>query len=159
VTVSELPVANYEHKQTSPLNLILYALGVVQLAAAWVSRSNPAASIILSFCAVVMILAGLCVGYLIVRDEGDFLALRFGPLPIFRRLIAFSKITAVEPSRSTVLDGWGIHYIPGRGMTYNVWGFDCVRMSVDSRTIRVGTDDVQGLVRFLKEKVTGQGTT
>jgi hypothetical protein len=135
--------------------LILYALGVVQLAAAWVSRSNSAASIILSFCAVVMILAGLCVGYLIVRDEGDFLALRFGPLPIFRRLIAFSKITAVEPSRSTVFDGWGIHYIPGRGMTYNLWGFDCVKMRVDNRTIRVGTDDVQGLVRFLKEKVTG----
>jgi hypothetical protein len=145
----------YEHKQTSPLNLILYALGVVQLAAAWVSRSNPATSIILSFCAVVMILAGLCVGYLIVRDEGDFLALRFGPLPVFRRLIAFSEITLVEPSRSTVLDGWGIHYIPGRGMTYNLWGFDCVKMRVDNRTIRVGTDDVQGLVRFLKEKVTG----
>jgi hypothetical protein len=148
-------VANYEHKQTSPLNLILYALGVVQLAAAWLSRSNPAAAIILSFCAVVMIFAGLCVGYLIVRDEGDFLALRFGPLPIFRRLIAFSKITAVEPSRSTVLDGWGIHYIPGRGMTYNLWGFDCVKMSVNNRIVRVGTDDVPGLVRFLKEKVTG----
>ena len=146
---------HYQHKQTSPLNLVLYVLGVVLLAAAWASRTDRAVSIVLVGSAGVMIFAGLCVGYLVVRDEGDFLALRFGPLPIFRRLIAFSKISAVEPSRSTVLDGWGIHYIPGRGITYNIWGFDCVKMKVDNRTIRVGTDDVLGLVRFLKDKATG----
>ena len=144
----------YEHKQTSPLNFILYGIGIVQLTAAWISRSNPAVSIILLGAAVVTILAGLCVGYLVVRDEGDFLALRYGPLPVFRRRIPFSNIRSVEPSRSSVIDGWGIHYMPGRGMTYNLWGFDCVKLKVDRRVVRVGTDDVQGLVRFLRGKVT-----
>ena len=107
--------------------------------------------------AVVMIVAAMCVGYLIVRDEGDYLALHYGPLPIFRRRIPFSNIRSVEPGRSNVFEGWGIHYIPGRGMIYNLWGFDCVKIQVDHRTVRVGTDDVKGLVRFLREKLTSQG--
>jgi hypothetical protein len=145
----------YEHKQTSPLHLILYAIGIVILGAAWLSRENRVVSLILVSSAALMILAALCFGYLVVRDEGDALVLRYGPLPVFRRHIPFARIAAAEPSRSAVIDGWGIHYIPGRGTTYNLWGFDCVKMRVDNRTIRVGTDDIQGLVRFLKEKVTG----
>jgi len=142
----------YEHKQTSPLHLILYAIGIILLGAAWLSRENRVVSLILVSSAALMILAALCFGCLVVRDEGDVLALRYGPLPIFRRRIPFARITAAEPSRSAVIDGWGIHYIPGRGTTYNLWGFDCVKMKVDNRTVRVGSDDVQGLARFLTEK-------
>ena len=48
--------------------------------------------------------------------------------------------------------GWGIHYFPGRGWTYNIWGFACVKLTLGRKIIRVGTDDADGLARFLGEK-------
>jgi hypothetical protein len=59
----------------------------------------------------------------------------------------------VEAGRSTVLDGWGINYMPGKGWIYNLSGFDCVVVHLGQKNIRVGTDDMEGLVRFLKGKV------
>lgn len=93
-----------------------------------------------------------CFGTLRVCDESTHLAVRFGPLPLFRTLIPYSKITSVEPSRSNFIDGWGIHWIPGRGMIYNLWGFDCVKIQMGDKCVRAGTDDTAGLMSFLKEK-------
>ena len=96
---------------------------------------------------------GLCFGSLTVRDEGQWLAVRFGPLPVFGTRIAYSSITGVEAARSDALDGWGIHWILSRGVIYNVWGFDCVRIQMGKRSVRVGTDDVEGLTSFLRTKI------
>jgi hypothetical protein len=88
-----------------------------------------------------------------VREEGQWLALRYGPLPVFRKSIAYDEITSFEPGRSSIIDGWGIHGIPGRGMTYNLWGFQCVVLKLGRQTVRVGTDDVPGLVQHLRQKL------
>jgi hypothetical protein len=45
-------------------------------------------------------------GSLTIRDEGDCLALRFGPLPLLRKRIRYADITGVEVGRTTILDGW-----------------------------------------------------
>ena len=58
----------------------------------------------------------------------------------------------MEPGRIAIIDGWGIHYIPGRGWTYNLWGFGCVKLTVRGKVVRVGTNDVENLARFLGEK-------
>lgn len=50
------------------------------------------------------------------------------------------------------MDGWGIHYILGRGWTYNLWGFGCVKLTLGRKVVRVGSDDVENLVEFLKAK-------
>ncbi len=52
-----------------------------------------------------------------------------------------------------MIDGWGIHYILGRGWTYNLWGFGCVKLTLGKKVIRVGTDDVENLAQFLRGKV------
>ena len=93
-----------------------------------------------------------------IRDEGEWLALRFGPLPLLRKTIRYADITGVEIGRTRIIDGWGIHFMPGRGWTYTVWGFSCVKLTLGRKFIRVGTDDAQGLARFLAEK-TGSGTS
>ena len=67
-----------------------------------------------------------------------------------------TRIESVEPGRSSLLDGWGIHYFPGRGWTYNLWGFDCVVLRMKKKTLRVGTDDPDGLLEFLQSRVTSQ---
>jgi hypothetical protein len=88
-----------------------------------------------------------------VRDEGDALLIRFGPLPLLGTRIRYAEITSVEPGQTSLIDGWGIHYIPCRGWTYNLWGFGCARLQLGNRVVRIGTDDVDNLVRFLRHKV------
>ena len=143
----------YSKTQEAPLQYLLYGVVAVLLPLAWLNRQEPAAVVVLACVAVVMILAGLAFGTMTVRDEGDRLAIRYGPLPIFRRRIPYSAITAVEPGRTSVIDGWGVHYIPFRGMTYNLWGFGCAKLSLGRRVIRVGSDDVENLVTFIGSKI------
>ena len=75
---------------------------------------------------------------------------------MFRKRITYADMTAVEPDRSAFLDGWGIHYMPGKGWIYNLWGFGCARIHLGRKMIRIGSDDVENLVGFLGGKI-GQG--
>ena len=143
----------YEHTQRSPLHLILFGGAVCGLVLLWIARGDPAPAGVAAFVTVVCAVVGASFAHLTVRDEGGCLAVRFGPLPLFSRRIPYAGVTSVEAARSTLLDGWGIHWLPGRGWIYNLWGFDCVRMRCDGKTLRIGTDDVEGLLSFLREKL------
>jgi hypothetical protein len=146
----------YEHTQRAPLHLIFYPLIIGLLILAWISRHElPVVGLLLAV-ALVLFLVALMFQRLTVRDEGDWLAVRYGPLPVFRTRIAYADVSAVERSRTSVIDGWGIHWIPGRGSTYNLWGFDCVKLVTRGRIVRVGTDDVDNLVAFLTERIEAQ---
>jgi hypothetical protein len=100
-----------------------------------------------------MILAAFMFASMTVQDEGEFLAIRYGPLPVFRRRIRYADVTSVEPGRSSIIDGWGIHWVPGRGWTYNLWGFQCATLTVRGGIVRIGSDDVDNLVGFLHGKI------
>lgn len=143
----------YEQTQDAPLQHILLAVAVVLLAIASFGRVESIALILLVGVAATLVLVAGMFGSLTVRDEGEWLALRYGPLPIFRKRIRYADITAVEPGRTSIIDGWGIHYIPGRGTTYNLWGFGCVRLSLGRKVIRIGSHDVDNLVDFLRRKI------
>jgi hypothetical protein len=52
-----------------------------------------------------------------------------------------------------ILDGWGLHYMPFRGWTYNIWGFACVKLTLGRKIVRVGTDDAEGLAKMIAEKI------
>jgi len=80
--------------------------------------------------AAILALCGLAFGSLTIRDEGEYLAIRFGPLPVLCKRIRYADITGVETGRTKLIDGWGIHYMPGRGWTYNLWGYDCVKLTL-----------------------------
>ena len=143
----------YSHTQRAPLGTILYATGVAIFAVGLFVRDAPMVPYILAAAGSITVLAGLMFGHLTVRDEGEHLAVRFGPLPVFQTRIAYAQMTSVEPDRTSVIDGWGIHYIPWRGATYNLWGFGCVKITLNGRVIRIGTDDVKGLTAFLQTKI------
>jgi hypothetical protein len=68
----------------------------------------------------------------------------------------YADITGVEIGRTFILDGWGMHFMPGRGWTYNIWGFGCVKLTLGGKIIRVGTDDAEGLAKVIQAK-TGLG--
>ena len=144
---------DYEHTQKAPWFWVLLALGALSLTLTWSVPRQTLPALILAGVGIAFLGMGLCFGSLTVRDEGQWLAVRFGPLPVFRTRIAYSTITGVEAARSGGLDGWGIHWILGRGIIYNLWGFECVRIQMGKRSVRVGTDDVEGLVSFLRTKI------
>lgn len=141
----------YEHTQKSPLFWIFLILAGAILV---VGKASVAATVA---CAALIMIA-LCFGRLTVADKGHAVSIRFGPLPVFGAHFDYSEIADVAPARSNFLDGWGIHWLPGRGRIYNVWGFDCVRMRVRDKTVRIGTDDLDGLIHALKEKTEGPGS-
>ena len=43
--------------------------------------------------------------------------------------------------------------MPGRGWTYNLWGFACVKLTPGREIIRVGTDDADELATVIREKM------
>ena len=146
-------MSTYEHTQKAPLHWLLYLPAVVLVAAAWLSRGQVLLALIMLGAAALLFMLGFSFQRLTIRDEGVWLGIRYGPLPIFRARIAYADISAAEPGQTSWVDGWGIHWIPGRGCTYNLWGFSCATLCVRGRTVRVGTDDAAHLVAFLKSKL------
>lgn len=144
----------YQHIQYAPLHLLSHVIAIGMIVSAWFSRHEAA------WVAVLLVVVGLLMSaiafsfrYLMVSDEGDMLALQYGPLPLFRKRIPYDQITAVEPGKSSFVDGWGIHYIPGHGWTYNLWGYDCVKLTLSDGKTQIGTDDAANLAEFLRGKI------
>jgi hypothetical protein len=74
---------------------------------------------------------------------------RFG-LGLWRYRIALADIERAEPVRTTWVGGYGVRMRPSYRL-YNVGGLEAVALSLKSgKTIRIGTDDPQGLVAALK---------
>lgn len=107
-------------------------------------------ALMLTFMSVLFVLLGLMFAHLRVFDLGDSLSIQYGPLPLFGTSVKYADITSVAQGRSSLIDGWGIHWIPGRGWTFNLWGFDCVELELNGRLLRIGTDDPAELTRFLQ---------
>ena len=101
--------------------------------------------------AVLLVLVGLAFQHLTVEDEGDRLAIRFGPLPFLETAVRYDDMKGIEVGRTTLLDGWGIHRRPRHGWLWNLWGRDCLVIHLEWGTLRVGTDDAANLEPFLKQ--------
>lgn len=143
----------YKHTQTAPLSLILSAVGMAMLIGAR-QIPQPETSLVLFVIAGIVFLLALSFGQLTVRDDDNHLLIRFGPLPVFRRRIAYADMQNVERARTTILDGWGVHLSPSGGWTWNLWGFDCVDVHFKTgRKLRIGTDDPKRLEAFLKDQI------
>ena len=151
------PSSGYQHTQPGPFHFLLYAIGLAMLVGAWFAHDEPVALWVLSIAGVVMWVLAFSFHHLTVEDEIDSLAIRFGPLPLLHKRIAYDRITSVEAGRTSLVDGWGIHYVPGRGWTYNIWGFGCAKLTLGNKVIRVGSDDVENLVRFLQTRIGDHG--
>ncbi len=146
-------IPGYAHTQKAPLCLILYGSALACFALAWLGGDEPG-----YFVAVAVGLAIALITpafhHLTVEDRGDELAIRFGPLPLFRRTVPYADIGMVEVGRTLILDGWGIHYSIRGGVVWNLWGRDCIVVRLkNGSVVRIGTDDAENLLRFLQGKV------
>ena len=146
-------MSTYQHTQRAPLCLLIYATAAMFVGIAWFVRGTPAASIGFLGGGVLMIVLAAGFHHLRVADEGDQLSIAFGPLPLFRRSVRYDAVEAVEVGRTTLLEGWGIHLSLRGGWVWNIWGRDCVVLSLGKGTLRVGTDDAERLAGILQERV------
>jgi len=144
----------YSHTQKAPLYLILYGTALWCFVAVRLVRSLPALALVLAVVGVLMAVLGLAFQRLTVEDQSDRLAVRFGPLPLFRRNVRYDDMERAEIGRTTVLDGWGIHLSLRGGWVWNLWGRDCVVIYLkNGGVLRVGTDDADNLARFLEGRI------
>ena len=143
----------YEHTQTGPWYLLLLGTGVFFLALSWMIPGDPAAEVVLPVAAWGMALLGMSFRTLTVSDQGDELAIRFGPIPLFRKRVRYEDLQDVSLGRLTILDGWGIQLSLRGGWVWSIWGFDCVVVRYRRRTLRIGTDDAENLTQFLQSRL------
>jgi hypothetical protein len=143
----------YQHTQTAPLHFLLLAFSVWVGFVAWSLRSEPPLAVAIAGVAVLVGIVAMSFRRLTVEDQGEFLRIRFGPIPLFGTRVAYSSMTAVTLTKSSWIDGWGIHYLPWRGWTFNLWGFNCVVVHCGKRVIRIGSNDAANLANFLTTKI------
>jgi hypothetical protein len=144
---------SYDHTQKAPWYLLLFAFAALFFTVAWVTRAEPFAPTFLVVVGLVMAMLGYSFQHLTVRDEGDRLAIGFGPLPLFQRRISYDDMTGVELGRTTIMDGWGIHWSPWAGWVWSLSLGRCVVIRRRQGVIRVGTDDAERLAEFLMTRI------
>lgn len=144
----------YSHTQKAPLCLLVYAVAGTMLVLGWVLRDVPPTLWLYPCVGVLLIVIAASLHHLKVKDDGDGLAIRFGPVPLFRRTVRYADVEKVEVGRTLILDGWGIHLSIRGGWVWNLWGRDCVVVHFgNGGVLRIGTDDSENLARFLEGKI------
>jgi len=151
--MAEIKATGYSHTQKAPLCLIVYGLALACLVLAWIVRDTPGLYIAGGMGVLIALFLAPAFHHLTVQDQGECLAIGFGPIPLFRRTIRYADIEKVEVGQTTVLDGWGIHMSLRGGWVWNIWGRDCVVVHFKNGVLRIGTDDAENLARFLEEKI------
>lgn len=97
--------------------------------------------------ALLLVVAALFVSLTVEVDE-EALRLRFG-VGLVRRTIRLADIASWRRVRNPWYYGWGVRNY-GRGLLYNVAGFDAVEVHLRSGfQLRVGTNDPDGLCAAL----------
>ena len=151
--------ARYVHTQRAPLCLFVYGAALLFFVGAFCTRELEIYPFAFMGVGGLMALLALAFHHLTVRDEGDRLAIRFGPLPLFATSLRYADIESVEVGRTLLLDGWGIHLSVRGGWVWNLWGRACVVVrKKNGGILRIGTDEPANLERFLKERISGAPT-
>jgi hypothetical protein len=146
----------YEHTQAGWPMRISFALGALLLLVVTLlpeAQRSPAPAAALLGGAAVMLALGWLWSSLTVRIAEGALQLRFGP-GIPRRSVPLADLAAVEVTRTSFWDGWGVHRTR-RGWLYNVSGLDAVLVRRrDGKSFLVGTDEPRKLKAALERAMT-----
>lgn len=144
----------YDHTQHGKIHYLLWALGVALLVGGLTQVPGDTRAV-LTVTGTIMLAVTPLFAWLRVRDTGEALRVGYGPLALFRRNVPYDQIIAFQPRRTPLIHGLGIHGVPGIGWTWNLWGRDCVTLTLrkdgHDSILNVGTDDQEGLARHLSE--------
>ncbi|MBA4311418.1 MAG: hypothetical protein C0417_02195 [Chlorobiaceae bacterium] len=145
-----------EYRHTQFGTVIIFGVGIVIAAILvhfLVSGSIPPNE---AGVAILLLLTLFLFASLTVEINNGSVVCRFGP-GLIRKEIKLSDITEVRPVTNSWLAGWGIRWIPGRYMLWNVSGFQAVELTLtNGKRFRIGTDEPDLLVHAIQiNKTTG----
>lgn len=147
--------STYQHTQRAPLCVLLYVLALAFLATAYSMQNEPVLMWSFALASLSILVLATAFHHLTVEDGGNCLVIRFGPLPLFKRRVPYEWIVSVEPGKTTLLDGLGIHWSFQGGWTWILWGNDCVILRLRNGILRIGSNDVPRLSAFLRSRISG----
>jgi hypothetical protein len=151
----------YEHTQHGwPVRIAFGLAALVLLAMPAVQPlDQPMAPAMLVAGAAIAVVLGLMWSRLTIRIDGDRLRWSFGVgWPRFS--LPLAEVQAVDVTRTTFWQGWGIHVVRG-GWLYNIAGWDAVRITRrDGRVVLLGTDEPRRLKSAIEraQGPRGEGT-
>ena len=143
-------LVDYQHKQAAItlLGLISLPLLVCLLAA----YSHPEHRAMLLLASGVLILGAALFSSLKIEVKAQTLSWRFG-LGLVHKQQSLSEVRSAEITKSTWLEGWGIHYTK-RGWLYNVSGRDAILITLASgKSFMLGSDDVVALWEAIQYRI------
>ena len=142
-------MVHYQHRQFG--TVIVWALGLgAALCLSIAGSVRPLAWIELAV-ALILVIFGWLFSSLTIEVTDTSLRWWFGP-GFWRKQVPLAEIAAAQPARTTVLEGWGIHFTK-RGWLYNVSGFSAVAIQLKTgKRFLLGTDDSERLVAVLRER-------
>ena len=88
---TDTKTSGYSHTQKAPLCLLIYALAVVFLALGFFVQDAPPIQWLFPPIGLLMFVLAASFHHLSVVDEGDVLAIRFGPVPLFRKTVRYAE--------------------------------------------------------------------
>lgn len=146
-------IPRYSHTQKAPLCILIYALAVLFVALGWLVQDAPPVRWLFPTIGLLMFVLAASIHHLSVVDQGNELAIHFGPIPLLQKTIPYNEIKSIETGRTFLLDGWGIHLSIRGGWIWNLWGRDCVVLHLKKGTLRIGTNDAENLAEFLAKRI------
>lgn len=137
----------YEHRQIGwvVIAVMLGVIAVISVAHAISERSGDR-QLAFNLVVIVTALTAAIFSSLTIRVTDRSMAWWFG-MPMIGRRIALSEIESIAPTRTNVMEGWGIHLTFWHGWLWNVSGFNAVQIKLRSGTrFAVGTPEPQAVV-------------
>jgi len=148
-------MTTYDHTQQGMIHWIVAGSGLACLALGASGDISAEGAWIPLVIAALFGFVAPCFAHLRVRDAGGALEIAFGPVRVFKKTVRYEAIRSANVGRSALIDGWGIHWVPGRGWIWNLHGFRCVELGLqDGSKLRIGTDDPAGLETFIRSRIT-----
>jgi hypothetical protein len=136
----------YQHTQTGWRLRIAFAIGALGLAVMAIVRplDPPIPRELLIGGAALFAVLGFAWSQLTIEVDGERARWWFG-LGLPRGTLALAEIAAVETTRTTFWQGWGVHRTRN-GWLYNVAGYDAVLITRrDGRRLMLGSDEPRRL--------------
>jgi hypothetical protein len=143
-------LANYHHKQAAKtlLSLLLFPVLICALAA----FNHPEYRYSLWAGSTVLTVIAMLFSSMSIEVNAQTLHWRFGP-GLIHKQVELSEIASVQMTRSSWLDGVGIHYTK-RGWLYNVSGRDAILITQkNGKSFLLGSDDVVSLWEALQNRI------